>query len=259
MKLPAFVRLTIRNVHVNTDPGTLFFMFGIPVFYLFIVGIMYQGLISTVSQGSYSVSYTAFLAPGIVGMQAFTAGNIGGGMLWADRRWGMFEQLLVGPFRRTEYLFGIIFLSVIFAIGGSFIMIILASVIKSATFNLSILSYVYLVGALILGTIFFTSLFLILSIKARSMNAYSTITFLLFFLLDFASTAFYPITSSTPLALRIISAGNPLSYIVNIVRDAMVYGITYYTLEELGLIALLMTIVLSFSVWLYGNIKTGIQ
>ncbi|MCL4342625.1 MAG: ABC transporter permease [Candidatus Thermoplasmatota archaeon] len=259
MKLPAFVRLTVRNVMVNTDPGTMFFMFGIPIFYLLVMGLLYQGIITGIPVNGVLIPYTTFLAPGIVGMQAFTAGNIGGGMLWADRRWGMFEQLLVGPFRRSEYLFGIIFLSVIFAIGGSLIMIILASLIKSATFSMSLLSYAYLIAALVTGTILFSSLFLIISIKARSMNAYSTITFLLFFLLDFASTAFYPITSNTPLPLRIVSAGNPLSYIVDVMRDSMVYGISYSTLFDLGIITALMAVVLPVSILLYGNVRTGIQ
>ncbi len=257
MKLPAMVRLTVRNVLVNTDPGTMFFMLGIPAFYLLVLGTMFQGLIPSFTQHGVTTSYTTFLAPGIVGMQAFTAGNIGGGMLWADRRWGMFEQLLVGPFRRADYLLGIMLVSVFFSLAGSGIMMALAFLING-DFNITILGAIILVAVLVLGSIFFTSLFLIISVLVRTMNAYQTITFLLFFMLDFASTAFYPVTPSTPLVLRVISTFNPLSYIVDVVRDCMLYGVSYSAWVGTGIITLLTVIFFYLSLVLYNNVRTGL-
>lgn len=257
MRIPAFWRLTIRNIKVNTDPGTMFFMLGLPAFYLLVLGIMFQGIIPSIGIDNQSISYTKFLAPGIVGMQAFTAGNIGGGMLWSDRRWGMFEQLMVGPFRRQDYLLGIVSVSIIFSLGGSAIMIVLATFI-SGGFNFTALSLIYMVLSLVIGTILFSSLFLILSILVRTMQAYNTLTILLFFILDFASTAFYPITSATPQALRIISMINPLSYVADIVRDSMVYGLTLTTSLDMLLITVIMVVLFMLSLGLYRNIKTGL-
>lgn len=257
MKLPAFIRLTFRNITVNTDPGTMFFMLGLPAFYLLVLGIMFQGIIPSIAINNESISYTKFLAPGIVGMQAFTAGNIGGGMLWSDRRWGMFEQLMVGPFRRTDYLLGIVSVSIIFSLGGSAIMILLATFI-SGGFTFTALSLIYMIVSLVAGTILFSSLFLILSILVRTMQAYNTLTLLLFFILDFASTAFYPITSATPEALRILSMINPLSYVANIVRDSMVYGVSLYTGFEMLLVIAVMLVLFLISLGLYRNIKTGL-
>lgn len=257
MKLPAFIRLTLRNISVNTDPGTMFFMLGLPAFYLLVLGIMFQGIIPSIGIDNESVSYTKFLAPGIVGMQAFTAGNIGGSMLWSDRRWGMFEQLMVGPFRRTDYLMGIVSVSIIFSLGGSAIMIALATA-TSGAFAFSALSVVYLIVSLIAGTIFFSSLFLIVSILVRTMQAYNTLTILLFFILTFASTAFYPITSSTPTALKVLSDINPLSYVANIVRDSMVYGVGLSTLYQMLLVLVLMFVFFGISLGLYRNVQTGL-
>ena len=125
MKIPAFIRLTIRNIIVNIDIGTLIFMLGLPTLYLFVMGFMFQGIVTTgvPLQSGGSVSYTTFLAPGIIALESFTAGNIGGSMLWSDRRWGMFERIMVGPFRRIDYLLGIITVSIIFALVGSLIML----------------------------------------------------------------------------------------------------------------------------------------
>ena len=257
MRMPAFFRLTIRNVAVNTDPGTMLFMLGLPALYLVVLGIMFQGIIPSIDIHNSSISYTQFLAPGIVGMQAFTAGNIGGGMLWSDRRWGMFEQLMVGPFRRSEYLLGIMVVSILFSLGGSAIMILLAISI-SGYFTLTAISLGYLILILIVGTIFFSSLFLIISILVRTMQAYNTITIFLFFTLDFASTAFYPVTSATPFALRAVSELNPLSYVANVVRDSMVYGVSAQTGYETLLMLLLMVIFFGIALYLYKNVRIGL-
>ncbi|WP_075057329.1 hypothetical protein [Thermogymnomonas acidicola] len=93
---------------------------------------MLQNIVPGVAVASQHVSYTHFLGPpGIVAMQTLTAGNIGGGMLWSDRRWGMFEQLMVGPpFKRTDYLLGIIFVAIVFAVLGSFIMLGISVVVS---------------------------------------------------------------------------------------------------------------------------------
>jgi hypothetical protein len=42
MKIPAFIRLTIRNIIVNIDIGTLIFMLGLPTLYLFVMGSCFR-------------------------------------------------------------------------------------------------------------------------------------------------------------------------------------------------------------------------
>ena len=257
MKLPSFVRLTIRNIRVNMDPGTMMFMLGLPALYLAVLGVMYEGLITSVPGPNGSISYITFLAPGIIGMQALTAGNIGGGMLWADRRWGMFEQILVGPFRRIDYLMGIMLLAVIFSVTGSTIMAALAFY-TSAHLFVTPVNIILLFITLAIGTTFFSSLFLIFAVKIKSMNAYNTITIVLFFFLDFASPSFYPITSKTPVALKAFIDINPLSYIVYSARDILSYNQPYSSLGPLFVIFIITLAFLGLAVKLYGNVQTGV-
>jgi ABC-2 type transport system permease protein len=261
MKMPAFVRLTMRNIVVNIDPGTLIFMLGLPTLYLFVMGFMFQGInpnggLSVVYHG-IPVKYTTFLAPGIIALQAFTAGNVGGSMLWSDRRWGMFEQIMVGPFRRSEYLLGIIFVSILFSLIGSAIMIGFAFTIP-VQFNISLAGIGLFILTMIVGTMLFSSLFLIISGIAKSMQAYNTITILLFFLLDFASTAFYPITNSTPEWLRVVAGVNPLSFISDILRNSFISGVDSSSLYYSGILLLAMLIFFGISLRIYKNIRSGI-
>lgn len=257
IRLPASIRLTIRNLFVNTDPGTMFFLLGLPAVYLVILGVMFQSIIPFVPLNNQHVSYTSFLAPGIIAMQAFMSGSIGGGMLWADRRWGMFEQLMIGPFRRVDYLLGIMFVSMIFTLGGSLVMFIIAIFI-TGSLALTIHGALVILVVLILGSILFSSVFLILSVIIKTIQTYNMANIILFFVIDFASSAFYPITSQTPIALRAISSVNPLSYIVDVTRSAMVYQITYSTLVQIGIIALATVILFALSVLSYKKVKLGL-
>ncbi len=258
MRLPAFLRLTIRNIVVNIDIGTLIFMLGLPTLYLFVMGFMFQGIVSTgVPVGSGSVSYTTFLTPGIIALESFTAGNIGGGMLWSDRRYGMFERIMVGPFRRVDYLLGMITVSIFFALVGSLIMLGFALTIPIAI-HVTLLSIVLSIFAIVVGTMLFSSLFLIISGLAKSMQAYNTITIVLFFLLDFASTAFYPITSATPEWLRAISGSNPLSFIANILRTSMLATVNLGTMVDVFTLFIAMIVLLGISLKIYKNVRSGI-
>ncbi len=105
---PVF-RLMYRNMRVNFDPGNLVILVGIPGLYLVFFGLGVQSMFSSAGQGNGG--YLSFLTPGIMGFQAVMAGVVGGSMLWADRRYGMLAQLLVGPFSRLQYLLGIMLTS----------------------------------------------------------------------------------------------------------------------------------------------------
>ncbi len=254
--MPAFARLTVRNIRVNVDVGTLSFLLGLPALYFYVLGLMFQGTIGSIPSGSSSYEYSAFLAPGIMAMQTLTAGNIGGSLLWSDRRWGMFEQLMVGPFRRSDYLLGIIFVSVFFSLGGSLIVLAFAYSV-GATVSMSIVSVLYMILALTLAAIFFTSVFLIIAVLAKTMQAYNTITIVLFFFLDFASTAFVPITPNVPPVLREISYFNPLSAVANVVRDTTLFGINSTTFTETVLILVLTVVFFALSMLAYRRVRTG--
>ncbi|MDS0256433.1 ABC transporter permease [Thermoplasmatales archaeon AK] len=256
MRLPTFIRLTIRNILVNVDLGTLTFLLGLPALYLFVLGLMFQGIVPGISLGGHVESYTAFLAPGIVGMQALTSGNIGGGLLWSDRRWGMFEQLMVGPFRRSDYLMGIVLVSVFFSLGGSLIMMGLA-IDLGVHLYFTLVSTLIFIISLIAGTVLFSSLFLIISVYAKTMQAYNTITIVLFFFLDFASTSFYPITPETPFWLRAISMGNPLSYICNSIRDALLGSDLSAAPLSMAVILITMAVLFAISVRIYSRVRSG--
>ena len=55
-----------------------------------------------------------------------------GTQLWYDRKNGMFEQFLMGPFSRAQYIFSIILATLIIGIAGSLIVFVIALPILGA-------------------------------------------------------------------------------------------------------------------------------
>lgn len=215
MELPNLVRLVYRNIRVNTDYGTLIIQIGLPALYLVFFGFGFQ---SFASAGSPGYSYLSYLTPGIMAFQTVMAGTVGGSMLWADRRWGMLAQLLVGPFTRLQYLLGIMLTAVMFGLAGAAVMLV-GAYLLIGSISIGLLGALTITAAILVGSIFFGSLMLILSAMVKSNNAYNSIQVLIIFVVNFASTVFYPLSSGLPIVLKALFLANPLTYVANIVRD----------------------------------------
>ncbi|MGI0071868.1 MAG: ABC transporter permease [Thermoplasmata archaeon] len=214
--MPNLLRLIYRNVVVNTDPGSLVILLGLPGMYLVFFGFGFQSLEGT---GGSGMSYLVFLTPGIMAFQAVMAGTVGGSILWADRRWGMLGQLLVGPFSRLEYLLGILLTSMLFGLGGAAVMLAVAfGLLHTIPTGFVALGVVF--GTIVVGSLFFGALMLLLAALIKSNTAYNSVQILLIFIVNFASTVFYPLSSGLPVVLRALFVANPLTYVSNTVRGA---------------------------------------
>ncbi len=247
MPIPNLLRLVYRNIVVNTDPGSLVILLGLPALYLVFFGFGFQ---SIAASGGGGTSYLRFLTPGILAFQAVMAGTVGGSILWADRRWGMLSQLLVGPFTRLQYLLGIMLSSMIFGLGGALVMLGVAA----ALIGLGPLGVVGLVGilaAITVGSIFFGALMLLLSALVKSNTTYNSIQILLIFVLNFASTVFYPLSPGLPLALRALFEVNPLTYVSDAVRGSYNGAFTPTDLYQVLLLGAETVVVLFLAVRAY--------
>ena len=253
MAAPRIVRLMYRNIVVNIDPGTLVILIGLPAMYLVFFGFGFQSLVSS-SAGSGS--YLSYLAPGIMAFQAVIAGTVGGGLLWADRRWGMLAQLLVGPFTRLQYLLGIMFTSVIFGLAGALVMMFGAYALIGSL-HLTAYGVLVMYGTILVGSIFFGSLMLFISALVKSNNAYNSIQILVIFVVNFASTVFYPFSTSLPLPIQVLFRINPLSYIADAVRGGFTGNLTAFDIEEVGVlfVEMIVTLFLATRAYMRSNVS----
>jgi ABC-2 type transport system permease protein len=244
---PNILKLMWRNLKVNTDPGTLLFLVGLPAMYLIFFGYGFQSFAQT---GANPKEVLKFMAPGIAAFQAVIAGQVAGGMLWSDKRWGMLAQMLVGPFTRLEYLMGIMLTSVVLGLAGAGIMFAVAYLLIGAT-TITVAGIVLILGAALVGSILFGSLTLILSAFIKSSTAYNSITILILFVVNFASTVFYPFSSSLPLPLQYLFIINPLTYVANTVRDGYLTTYGFGDVTNLFLLLVGTVILLFVAIWAY--------
>ena len=222
MELPNLLRLVYRNIVVNTDFGTLIILIGLPAMYLVFFGYGFQSL---APPNTPPHAYLAFLTPGMMAYQTVMAGTVGGSMLWADRRYGMLAQLLVGPFTRLQYLLGIMLTTIVFGLAGAAVLFFGAYALIG-TLTVTPLGAATLASAILVGSIFFGSLMLFISALVKSNNAYNSIQILIIFVVSFASTVFYTLSPGLPLAMKALFQVNPLTYVANVVRDGYMGTLT---------------------------------
>jgi ABC-2 type transport system permease protein len=216
MPIPNVLRLVYRNILVNTDPGSMIILIGLPAMYLVFFGYGFQ---SEAAAGGAGSTYLTYLTPGIMSFQIVMAGTVGGSMLWADRRWGMLSQLLMGPFTRLQYLMGIMLTSMLFGLAGAAVMLGVAFLLLGSIPG-QLMVYGVIFASITLGSIFFGGLMLFIGALVKSNTAYNSIQILLIFIVNFASTVFYPLSNGLPLALKVLFEVNPLTYVSDAVRGA---------------------------------------
>ncbi|MEJ2260021.1 MAG: ABC transporter permease, partial [Nitrosopumilaceae archaeon] len=98
------IRLVNRNLTISINPAFLLWQIIFPIIYIFIAGFAYTSLIREVPFGSKDLAYPAFLASGMIGFNIMNSTLVSGIIIWNDRKYGMFEQIMSGPFTRANYI-----------------------------------------------------------------------------------------------------------------------------------------------------------
>jgi len=231
------LRLVNRNLTATIDKPFLIWQIMFPLIYIFVAGYAYTSIIESVNLGTVSIDYPAFIASGMIGFNVMNSSLIAGTMIWTDRRNGMFEQILVGPFTRAQYIASNIL--TITMIGLLSAGIIFAASLPTVFVNapLSFTTLPYMIISIILGSIFFGSLAIITSIRLRSTERFQITINTMFLFFAFVSTTFYP-SQGVPEALGGAFHVNPLTYVVDIIRFGLFASLgPFIVLEAITLAA----------------------
>jgi ABC-2 type transport system permease protein len=190
-----------------------------PLLYIFVAGFMYGGIIKGIEVNGATVNYVLYLAPGVVVSQFMLGASYAGSMLWFDKRFGMFEQILAGPFTRAQYI-GSKLLSVTLqgVVNALLVFIIAVPVLAGASYSVSGIPMV--LSSLVLGSVLFGSLILTLSTLVKSDQNLNILFNSAIPPLMFLSSVFYPLNTAPP-ALRVLALANPLTYSVDMMRAGL--------------------------------------
>ncbi|MDH3736765.1 MAG: ABC transporter permease [Nitrosopumilus sp.] len=235
------IRLVNRNLTISLNPGFLIWQIIFPLIYIFVAGFAYTSLIKEVPFGSKDLAYPAFLASGMIGFNIMNSTLVSGIIIWNDRRHGMFEQIMSGPFTRAHYI-----LSNIVTVGivGLISATLIAFVGYPVFFNsieFSFFTIPMIVFAAITGSILFGSIASIISTRIHSSEGFNVIINTSFLFFAFVSTAFYP-AEGAPEPLASVFYVNPLTYLVDVVRAGIFGNITDFIIIEMGVLVVLASI-----------------
>lgn len=219
-RIRGLFKLTQRNFRASLDREFLVIQLVLPLFFIFVAGFGYTLIIPKIS----GVTYETFLATGAVAMTVMSSSMLSGTMIWFDRNFRMFEQILMGPFTRLQYILSVV-LTVILSGLGSAIVVFLVSLTVSRGVTLNLISVLELFGSLVLGSLFFGGFGIFISLRVRSSEALAATMNLMFFAFTFLSSVFYP-SYSNYLILRVIFQINPLTYVADLVRRSLLPNVS---------------------------------
>jgi len=229
------IRLVNRNLTISINPGFLIWQVIFPLIYIFVAGYAYTSLIEKVPFGDKNIDYPAFLASGMIGFNIMNSTLISGIIIWNDRRHGMFEQIMSGPFTRTHYILSnICTIGIVGLVSASLIALVGYPVFFESV-EFTIITIPMIIFAAIIGSILFGSIASIISTRLRSSEGFNVIINTVFLFLAFVSTAFYP-ASGSPEPLKSAFYLNPLTYLVDVIRAGIFGNITEFVIIEMGIL-----------------------
>lgn len=235
------IKLVNRNLTIAVNPGFLLWQVMFPLIYIFIAGYAYTSLIDVVPFANRNIDYPSFLATGMIGFNIMNSTLVSGIIIWNDRRHGMFEQIMSGPFTRTDYIISNICTIGIVGLASATLIAIIGFPVFFQTLDFNIMTIPVIIFAAVTGSVLFGSIASIISTRIKSSEGFNVIINTVFLFFAFVSTAFYP-AEGAPEPLASAFYLNPLTYLVDVIRAGIFGVITEFILMEMGVLIILAVV-----------------
>ena len=246
--------LTIAELEARKlrhDPLDLFTRVVQPVLWLVVFG---QVLAQVKAIPTGDVPYLDFMTPGILAQSVlFISIFYGISIVW-ERDLGIVQKFLVSPTPRTAIVTGKALSAGIRSLTQALIVFVLA-VVLGVSVVLSPLSFLTVTVVVLLGAAIFATLSLIIACLVKTRERFMGIGQMVTMPLFFASNAIYPI-DMMPDWLKVISYGNPLTYVVDALRGSMVSGgvSEFGLLFDIGLLVIIAVALILVAGKLYPRV-----
>ena len=239
------IRLVNRNLTISLNPGFLLWQVIFPLIYIFVAGFAYTSLIDKVTFETKEITYPVFLATGMIGFNIMNSTLVSGIIIWNDKRYGMFEQIMSGPFTRANYILSNIFTIGIIGLVSAFLIALVGFPVFFQSIEFSFITIPLIIFAAITGSVLFGSIASIISTRIKSSEGFNVTINTVFLFFAFVSTAFYP-AAGAPEPLATAFYINPLTYIVDVIRAGF-FG-TFNDFIIIEMIVLVLLALGSFSI-----------
>jgi ABC-type multidrug transport system permease subunit len=165
--------------------------------------------------GIGGLDYNAFFLSGCLGLGSFAIPSNTAWSFFMDRDNGIFYEMLTYPMTRAQYLFGRMLFTVSLALAQA------ALTLAAARWLLHVPLVPgrawLLVGMLALGPSAWFYVYAALALRIRRNDAFNAVTSILYFVLIFLSSMFYP-TDPLPRWFAATALANPITWQVDVLR-----------------------------------------
>ncbi len=165
------------------------------------------------------VSYKGFLAPGILAQSiTFISIFYGIAIIW-ERDMGLLQKIATTPIHRSAIVVGKMLSASLRSLGQA-VMILALALLLGIRMNFNVGSMLGVLVTVILGGAFFSGLSMVIATIVRTRERMMGIGQLITMPLFFSSNALYPM-SIMPAWLKVLSTMNPMSYLVDGLRQLL--------------------------------------
>ena len=199
--------------HVTRSPDTIITTTIMPIAFLLLFVYVFGGAINTGSD-----SYVNYLLPGILLITIASGISYTAFRLFLDMQSGIFERFQSMPIARSSVLWAHVLTSLVANL-ISVVVVVLVAFLMGFHSGAGVLAWLAVAGILILFTLALTWIAVIPGLTAKSADGASAFAYPLIFL-PFISSAFVP-TDSMPGAVRAFAENQPVTTIVNAIRDLL--------------------------------------
>jgi ABC-2 type transport system permease protein len=199
-----------------------------------------------------SLSYSAFMAPGILAQSVlFMSIFYGIAVIW-ERDLGTLHKLLVSPARRSALVVGKALSAGARGLVQAAIVYVIAALLGSGP-RFDPLALAGVAVMVVLASALFSTFSLIIACIVKTRERFMGIGQVLTMPLFFASNAIYPL-AMMPSWLRVISRCNPLTYVVDALRAFMVGGGTLHLALDFGVVIGVLAALVAIAAWRYPTL-----
>ena len=206
--------MTKLIVHKEEAFGLLFQ----PILWVVLFGTGMKSVVGAAMPGGDNF-YISFMVPGIIALTAMSGAIEGGLVLLQERLLGIMKEYFVAPISRMSVLMGNALSTVTKSLFQA-IVILIVGVLMGAQVSLEPLGWL---GGLLLINGFglgFAGIGLAVASRASSLGGYHMLIFMLTLPLLFVSNALYPL-EALPTWMRVVAQVNPMSYVVDGLRQVV--------------------------------------
>jgi len=169
--------------------------------------------------GAAGLDYNAFFLAGCLGLGSFAIPSNTAWSFFMDRDNGIFYEMLTYPMTRVQYLFGRMLFTVSLALVQAALTLAAARYLLHVPLGGS--HALPLVVMLALGPSAWFYLYAALALRIRRNDAFNAVTSILYFVLIFVSSMFYP-TDPLPRWFAFSALANPITWQVDVLRYATI-------------------------------------